>query len=190
MVDVMTKSAGQSNTDDLVSLAHTDAEALGRLYDLYYERIFRFCVHRLFYKETAQDVTSAIFLQVARQIAGFKGQTQADFRNWLYAIAANHANSYIRKTLRQKQLLAKAADSLKKTAADCPDEPDWPMLYAAISRLKPKHQTIVTLRFFENMEFEEIGKIINAKGSSVRVMLHRILKKLRRHLQAVLDGEK
>jgi hypothetical protein len=79
MINVMAKSAGQSNTDDLVSLAHTDAEAFGRLYDLYYERIFRFCVHRLFYKETAEDVTSAIFLQVAQQIAGFKGQTQADF---------------------------------------------------------------------------------------------------------------
>jgi RNA polymerase sigma-70 factor, ECF subfamily len=189
MVDVMAKSAGKSNTDDLVSLAHTDAEALGRLYDLYYERILRFCVYRLFYKETAEDVTSAIFLQVARQIAGFKGQTQADFRNWLYAIAANHANSYIRKTLRQKQLLCETADSLKKTSADCPDESDWPMLYAAISRLKPKHQTIVTLRFFENMEFEEIGKIINASGASVRVMLHRIFKKLRRHLQTVLDGD-
>ena len=141
-------------------------------------------------QRNSTDVTSAIFLQVARQIAVFKGQTQADFRNWLYAIAANHANSYIRKTLRQKQLLCEAADSLKKTAADCPDEPDWPMLYDAISRLKPKYQTIVTLRFFENMEFEEIGKIINAKGNTVRVMLHRILEKLRRHLQAVLDREK
>jgi len=64
------------------------------------------------------------------------------------------------------------------------------MLYQAILKLKPKHQTIITLRFFENLEFEQIGKIINAREATVRVMLHRILKKLRNHLRAIVDGEK
>ena len=40
----------QTDMDDLVQRAARDAEALGRLYDLYYERIFKFCVHRLFAK--------------------------------------------------------------------------------------------------------------------------------------------
>jgi len=191
MIGAMAKIARQTETDDLVLRARTEAEALGRLYELYYERIFRFCVHRLFCKEAAEDVTSVVFLTVARNIASFKGRTEADFCNWLYAIATNKTNSYIRKTSRRKQLFARAAASMA-VATDNPDDstwPDWPRLYSAILKLKPKHQTIVTLRFFENMEFEQIAKIVNARPATVRVTLHRILKKLRKHLQSVKEGQ-
>jgi len=190
MVGAMAKIVKRTDIDDFVLRARTEADALGQLYELYYERIFRFCVHRLFIKEVAEDVTSTVFLEVARRIRSFGGRTEQDFRNWLYAIAANQANAYIRKTSRRKQLLAKAAAPavlLRKNEAA--GELDWPMLYAAILKLKPEHQTIITLRFFENLEFEQIAKILNAREATVRVTLHRILTKLRNHLQTVLDGE-
>jgi len=185
MVGAMAKIVEHTENDGLVLSARTDADALGQLYDLYYERIFRFCVHRLFNKETAEDVTSSVFLTVARSIRNFKGQNEIDFRNWLYAIAVNQTNAYTRKTSRRKKLLAEAADSITSSGTNNPAgsaELDWPTLYAAILKLKPEHQTIVTLRFFENMEFDQIGRIINARPATVRVTLHRILKKLRRLL--------
>jgi RNA polymerase sigma-70 factor (ECF subfamily) len=182
MVGIMAEINNRTGSDDLVLRARTDADALGRLYELYYERIFKFCVHRLFNKEIAQDITSEIFLQVARQIKTFSGRTQADFQNWLYAIAANHANAYIRKSSRRKQLLSEATASLCAETADCPDKLDWPQLYSAILKLKPKDQTIIILRFFENMNYEQIAKIINVGPAAVRVTMHRILKKLKNHL--------
>jgi len=190
MVGAMAKLVGRTEDDDLVLRARTQADALGRLYELYYERIFRFCVHRLFNKEIAEDVTSAVFLQVARGIRSFKGRSEQDFSNWLYAIAANQANDYIRKTSRRKKLLAEAAQSMKayKNAEDT-TEPDWPILYAAILELKPKHQTIVTLRFFENLQYEQIEQILNVKEATLRVTLHRILNQLRNQLRIVFDGE-
>jgi RNA polymerase sigma-70 factor (ECF subfamily) len=177
--------------DDLVRVAHTDSDAFSRLYESHYERVFQFCVYRLFNKEIAEDVTSTVFLQVARGIRSFKGQSERDFRNWLYAIAANQANAYIRKTSRRKKLLENAAESMKASAAnsDKSSEPDWPMLYAAILKLKPQHQTIVTLRFFENLQYEQISQILNVKETTLRVTLHRILNQLRNHLQSVFDGE-
>ena len=193
MVGAMAKIDRRIDIDDLVIRARTDADALGQLYELYYERIFRFCVHRLFSKETAEDVTSTVFLEVARRIHNFTGRTEEDFRNRLYAIAANHANAYIRKTSRRKQLLENAAMSMIASGADCASHSlklDWPMLYAAILKLRAEHQTIVTLRFFEELSFEQIGKIINARPATVRVTLHRILKKLRGHLQTLVDGDK
>jgi RNA polymerase sigma-70 factor (ECF subfamily) len=192
MVGVMAKIATRKNNDDLVQRARTDAEALGRLYDLYYEQVFRFCLCRLFSREAAEDITSIVFLTVARGIAGFKGRTRSDFRNWLYRIAANQANSYIRKTSRRKRLFEEAARMMRIRSinrADNSVELDWPILYAAILKLKPKHQTIITLRFFENLEFEQIAKIVKARPSTVRVALHRILRKLRDHLQSIMDGE-
>ena len=191
MVGVMAKFIERTE-DDLVIRARTQAEALGRLYEQYYERIFRFCVYRLFCKEIAEDVTSAVFLEVARRIRSFKGRTEQDFRNWLYAIAANQANAYIRKTSRRKRLLAEAAGSMIACTTDCTDkssELDWPRLYTAILKLKPQHQTIITLRFFENLQCEQIAQILNVKEATLRVTLHRILNQLRNHLKSVFDGE-
>jgi RNA polymerase sigma-70 factor (ECF subfamily) len=185
MIGAMAKIIEQTNNDDLVVKARTDADALGQLYDLYYEQIFRFCVHRLFDKETAEDVTSTVFLEVARRIRTFAGRSEQDFRNWLYAIAVNQTNAYVRKTSRRRKLLKEVTASLGVSDTDSTDhlaKPDWLMIYQAILKLKPKHQTIVTLRFFENMEFDQIGRIINAKPATVRVTLHRILRKLRRLL--------
>ncbi|MEJ2703398.1 MAG: sigma-70 family RNA polymerase sigma factor [Sedimentisphaerales bacterium] len=186
----MAELVEQIEEDDLVLRARTQAEALGRLYELYYDRIFRFCVFRLFDKEIAEDVASTIFLEVARKIRGFEGRTERDFANWLYAIAANQANATIRKTSRRKKLLAQAAGAMRTAnGTDDSPEPDWPSLYAAILRLKPKHQSLVTLRFFENLPHEQIAQILNVRQATVRVTLHRILGKLRKHLQIVTDGE-
>ena len=193
MVGAMAKQVNRlEENDDWVRAARTDAEALGRLYDLYYERIFRFCVYRLFNKEIAEDVTSTVFLEVARKIRGFKGQTEQDFRNWLYAIAANQANATIRKSSRRKKLLKDAADSITASATENTNpsyKPDWPSLYMAILKLKPQHQTIVTLRFFENFSYEQISQTLNVKEATLRVTLHRILNQLRNHLTSVFDGE-
>jgi RNA polymerase sigma-70 factor (ECF subfamily) len=192
MVGAMAKSVKQTDADDIVLRARTEAEALGQLYELYYERIFRFCVHRLFSKETAEDVMSTIFLEVASRIRSFEGRTEQDFRYWLYAIAGNQANAYIRKTSRRKRLLAKAAGSMAAATIESSgnaSKPDWPRLYTAILRLKLEHQTIITLRFFENLEFEQIAKVLDAKPATLRVTLHRILGKLRKHLETVFEGE-
>jgi RNA polymerase sigma-70 factor (ECF subfamily) len=190
MVGAMAKVAERTEDDGLVLRARTEADALGRLYELYYERVFRFCVHRLFNKEIAEDVTSAVFLEVARGIHRFAGRTEQDFASWVYAIAANQANAYIRKTSRRKTLFAEAAGSMKACqSTDNAPEPDWPGLYTAILKLKPQHQTIVTLRFFENLSYEHIAKIMNTKEATLRVTLHRILGKLRNHLQNAFDPE-
>lgn len=190
MVSVMANTVRQTEDDALVQRARTDADALARLYEMYYEPIFRFCVHRLFYKEIAEDVTSTVFLEVARRIGDFRGRKQQDFRNWLYTIAVNQANAYIRKSSRRRKLLAKAAQSLAASTdtTDASAEMDWPTLYAAILKLKPQHQTIVTLRFFENLRFEQIARILDITQTTARVTLHRILNKLRKHLQNSLGG--
>ncbi len=190
MVGAMAKVVEAREDDDLVVRARTQADALGRLYEMYYEPIFRFCVHRLFIREIAEDVTSTVFLEVARRIRGFEGTTKQDFRNWLYVIAANQANAYIRKTSRRRKLLAEVAKSMKAIeSTEKAPEPDWPRLYAAILKLKPQHQTIVTLRFIEDMPYKQIAQILNIKEATLRVTLHRILSKLREHLLTVFDGE-
>jgi len=193
MVAIMAKPVEQTGYDDLVELAKTQAAAMGRLYELYYERIFRFCVHRLFNRATAEDVTSTVFLTVAKMMRGFKGRTEQDFRAWIYTIAANQANAYIRKTSRRKRLMENVVAHRRASEQDASEGEwsslDWPTLYAAIGQLKPEHQTILTLRFFENMDYDEIGRVVEARPAMVRVTLHRVLHRLQDELRGDLGGE-
>jgi RNA polymerase sigma-70 factor (ECF subfamily) len=191
MVAIMAKPVEQTGYDDLVVLAKSQAAALGRLYELYYDRIFRFCVHRLFNRATAEDVTSTVFLTVARMMRGFKGQTEQDFRAWIYTIAANQANAYIRKTSRRKRLMGTITAHWHEDEQDSGEwsNLDWPTLYAAIQQLKPEQQTILTLRFFENMDYDEIGRVVETRPATVRVTLHRVLRRLQEELRGDLGGE-
>ena len=191
MVAIMAKPVEQTSYDDLVELAKTQAAALGRLYELYYDRIFRFCVHRLFNRATAEDVTSTVFLTVARMMRDFKGRTEQDFRAWVYTIAANQANAYIRKTSRRRRLMGTITAHWREDDQDSSEwsSLDWPTLYAAIQRLKPEHQTILTLRFFENLDYDEIGRVVEARPATVRVILHRVLRRLQEELRGDLGGE-
>ena len=192
MISSKPKIEGSKDIEELLFLAHTEPDALGELYAVYYDRIFRFCLHRLFNTEVAEDVTSQVFIAVAQKIRNFRGQTDSEFRNWIYTIAANKANTYIRKASRRKKLIHEAARSMKHENADTGESKaniTWPMIYSVLSKLNPQHQTIVTLRYFENMDFDQIAEIINLKPGAVRVKLHRILKKLKCHLRTMADGQ-
>jgi RNA polymerase sigma-70 factor (ECF subfamily) len=177
-----------TNDDDLVVRARTDRVAFGRLYDLYYPRIFRHCLRRLFLRAVAEDVTADVFLRVARQIRKFTGASRDDFVRWVHAIATNEINAYLRQTQRRVRLLDEAARRKAIRVVDqsvCPTSLaalDWPRVYEALLTLKPRDQAIVTLRFFESVSHEQIAAILEMRPGAVRTALTRSLGQLRREL--------
>lgn len=164
------------------------SEVLETLYDGYYDRIYAFCVHRLFCRTAAEDVTSAIFLAAAAGIGSVSGDGSDAHVRWLYGIATNHCNAYIRKHLRQRKLFEKFQTEYQSPENAAGAGPDWTAVYGAIAQLKPIEQTIITLRFFENMEYDHIAAVINKRQTTVRVILHRGLKKLQKLLNAADCG--
>ena len=58
------------------------------------------------------------------------------------------------------------------------------LLKKAVLSLKPKYQTVIALRFFENMKLIKIAEILGQKPATVRSQLNRGLEKLRKKLKA------
>lgn len=52
-------------------------------------------------------------------------------------------------------------------------------LKEALAKLKPGHQDVVTLRFYEGLNSEQIGEILEMKPATVRSQLARALKKIK-----------
>jgi RNA polymerase sigma-70 factor, ECF subfamily len=183
--DAMTADVGSG--DELVLRARTDRDALGQLYDRHYPGVLRYCIHRLFERGAAEDVTSTVFLEVARQVRSFTGKTEQDFANWLYAIATNQTNAHIRTVLRHRELLGQAARKQQIRLCVNRDQQvelrlGWSRLYEAIAALRPREQAIITLRSFEDLPYERIATVVGVSVATARVVYHRALKKLRASL--------
>ena len=150
-----------------------------RLYRRHYDVIFRYCAHRLFDRAAAEDVTSEVFLKMVENFHRFRG-TEAQFRNWLYRIATNAVNHHFRRMNRRNRLLRAACEQTNNQASDCEELPDkLALLKEAMLSLKPRYQTIITLRFFENLKLTEIAEVLGSSPGTVRSQLARALAKLR-----------
>ncbi|UCC21526.1 MAG: sigma-70 family RNA polymerase sigma factor [Planctomycetota bacterium] len=186
-----------SNDGRLIAEARSDPEAFARLYRRHYDVVFRYCVHRLFERHTAEDVTSLVFLKVVENLHSFKG-TERQFRNWLYKIATNAVNDHLRKNARWAGLLKVAGEQADTRVADCEStavlsDKKLAILREAMLDLRPRYQTIITLRFFENLKLTEIAEVLGSSDGTIRSQLARALAKLRNKMgtfqQEVLEND-
>ena len=178
----MDNDSKTADDSQLIAEARSDRAAFVQLYRRHYDAVFRYCVHRLFERQIAEDVTSDVFLRVVENIHRFKGNEQ-QFRNWLYRIATNAVNNYLRKTARRNRLLKVACEQANSQVADCGESSDkLALLREAVFALKPRYQTIITLRFFENLKLTEIAEVLASSPGTIRSQLARALVKLRKVL--------
>lgn len=170
----------------MISQARSNPAAFAQLYRRHYDAVFRYCVHRLFERQTAEDITSDVFLKVVENFGRFEGAEQ-DFHNWLYTIATNAINGHLRKTGYQNKLLKLFHKQVDNRTVDCQSVADRPdnklaLLKKAVFELKPRDQTIITLRFFENLKLTEIAEVLDSSPGTVRSQLKRALDKLRKKI--------
>src|SRR5579872_5748020 len=75
-------------------------EAFGSIYNLYFEKIYRFIYYRVSHKEVAEDLAEDVFLKAFSKISSIKNDDS--FEGWLYQIARNKVIDYYRD---KKQLV-------------------------------------------------------------------------------------
>jgi RNA polymerase sigma-70 factor (ECF subfamily) len=168
-----------NDDSELVTQARSNRTAFVQLYRRYYDAIFRYCVHRLFDRTAAEDVTSEVFLKMVEKFHRFRG-ADTQFRNWLFRIATNAVNQHLRRVNCRNRLLRAAREQTNNVAADCEGSSEkLALLKEVILSLKPRYQTIITLRFYENMKLIEIAEILGSSPGTVRSQLTRALAKLR-----------
>ena len=94
----------------------------------------------------------------------FKGETDTDFLKPDFEIMSPDAGP-------QQQLEADFEQTrLRKT----------------ILQLQDEHQQVITMRFIDELSYEEIASALNKTEGAIRVIQHRALKKMRE----ILEGEK
>lgn len=99
----------------------------------------------------------------------------AYLKTWFYRILLNECMNYFRKN----KGLVSFDEALDDRPAPCRDPGERLDLYDAIDRLSPREQTVIRLRFFEDLKLEEIARATGANLNTVKSRLYKALKKLR-----------
>lgn len=174
------QQAGEARTDDYIAaLASLNAAAWQRLFDENFPKIYRFAYARTGDANVAEEVAAETFLAAARGIGRFRF-TGAPISAWLYRIARNLTVDQLedrgkRRAVSLDGLEAEAAG----WAAGVEDAADISRCLALLTR---EQQEVITLRFFSDCSLQETAGALGKSVGSVKLLQHRALKSLRKHL--------
>jgi len=153
------------------------------VYDEFFGRIFRYCRFRLYSRELAEDVTSAVFLGMVKHTAKLRGRTREEVLRWLYRAAGNQIASAIRSSRRREKILSEATRE-RQEAQEGEGLADWGALNKALFSLKKRDQEVVVLRYFEDLDAMQIAQIVGTSHTNVRSILALACGKLREQLES------
>lgn len=161
-------------------------KTLEDLYSLYYEEIFRYLLQRTRQKELAQDLAQDTFLKAFNGLASFKGKSS--IKTWLYTIAHHtFINWYRRETKFSRHSLEEIFSLEQKTYKNPEDEfarkIEQVRLLSAIYSLKEDFQTVLILREYQGLSYDEIAEVTGWTLAKVKTNLHRAKLELRKYIR-------
>lgn len=169
----------------LVERAKYSAEAFGELYDCYFKMIFGYVLRRSADIDIAKDITSAVFLKAMKNIKKFKWHG-VPFSHWLYRIANNEIIDYHKKRKREinvemESFLAVDNNDYETVIGrnEVRKYDEYLDLHSAISKLPPKYQEVIALRYFEDLNIDAIAEILQKPEGTVKSLIHRGVNQLR-----------
>lgn len=124
-------------------------------------------------RDAALDVVQEAIVKALSKVDTVR--EPAYLKTWFYRILINEAMNHFR---RNRNLV-----SLEEVMADRAAEPRDPGerldLYDAIDRLSFPEQTVIKLRYFEDMKLEEIAQATGANLNTVKSRLYKAIRKLK-----------
>jgi len=152
-------------------------------------------------KGGASDLVQETFLEAQRDFAGFRGNTDAEWRGWLRQMLVHNLANFTRRyraTGRRdfareidlvgndstRQPAGQLAAGTPSPSAEAVAHERAAAVHAALQRLPEDYCRVVTLRYQEGRSFEEIAAIMQRSENAVRKLWFRAVERL----ELELDG--
>lgn len=168
--------------DRLRQLRCGDTDAFQTLFETYKGLVYKTAYLMVQDTDRADDVLQDVFVKVFTSIAKYD-PAKAALSTWIYRITVNHCLNLRRGRAYRTAPLDEATLAPSRAATPGPDEllPDDDLL-AAIGRLSPKPRAAVILRFYLDLSYDEIGRVLDVPLGTVKSRLSAALQALRREL--------
>lgn len=160
-----------------------DEKAFARLLSRYKDTIYFMLLKMLNNRSDAEDLTLEAFGKAFKNLHQYS-PTYA-FSTWLFKIASNNCIDFLRKrkgliiSLENDSEQGEVSETLRLKSKDLNPEERMIrkqkaiLLHKVVRRLKPHYQTLVELRYFNELSYEEIAKELNLPLGTVKAQLFR-----------------
>ena len=167
----------------LIGDEKTKERGLSLLIDKYKERIYWHIRRLVVSHEDAQDVMQETFFNACRYVDRFESESR--LYTWLYRIATNECIRMFRKN----KIIFTPYDSIKgdlinKLYYETADESEKILLkfQEAILHLPKKQRLVFNLRYYDEMSYEDISKVLNISTSSSKTNYHYASEKVKNYM--------
>ena len=168
-----------------------DQEAFARLYDEYFDKIYRYVALKIGDKTEAEDMTQQVFLKALQSISSFKWKG-VPFSAWLYRIAHNQVVDYLRKKKRRPATLLDeslvSGDSENTPQSMVERNIDTEQLLAATQHLTDAQREVISLRFTSELSTAQVAEIMGKSQGAIKALQHSAIVALRKALMVENNG--
>jgi RNA polymerase sigma factor (sigma-70 family) len=146
----------------------------------YQEKLYWHIRRMVVEHEDANDVLQNVFIRVWNGLENFREDSQ--LYTWLYRIATNECLSYLEQQKRKSALSFDEMESglSNKIVADKyfdPNKLEW-KLQLAIQQLPEKQRVVFTLRYYDEMPYEEMSRVLDTSEGALNASYHHAVKKI------------
>lgn len=166
---------------ELVESARSlDSSAWAQIFDDNYRAIYNLARLRLGDQEAAEDVASQVFTEALAGIRRYHYRG-VPLRAWLFRIARNLVADALRQ--RSRSTLATATLAADPVSADsAPAVQLRRDLEQGMRHLTPDQQSVLVLRFFLDLDVEEVAQALGKRPGAIRSLQFRALQQMRTEL--------
>lgn len=129
--------------------------------------------------EDANDVLQNVFIKAWTNLDDF--QNKSKFSTWLYRIAINEALDFVRKqkdvsSLSSEEGMGVASRLMADEYFD--GDETQAQLQEAISKLPEVQRTVFNLRYYDEMKYSEMSKVLGTSEGALKASYHLAVKKI------------
>lgn len=166
--------------DELVQKAlGGDELAFGKIYDLFFDKVYRFIFYRVNHREEAEDLTAETFIRVWNKISEIN--EVRSFNGWVYQIARNLVVDHYRS--RKFTLDISDLENVIEYDDNLLDKANLHFqqksFLAALEKLSADQQIVIKLKFIDDLDNQEIAQILQKTEGAIRVIQHRAILELK-----------
>jgi RNA polymerase sigma-70 factor (ECF subfamily) len=146
----------------------------------YQERLYWHIRRMVVEHEDANDVLQNMFVKVWNGLANFREDSQ--LYTWLYRIATNESLTFLEQQKRRSSVSIDEEDTglsnkVKASEGFDANKLEW-KLQLAIQKLPGKQRIVFNLRYYDELPYEQMSKILETCEGALKASYHHAAKKI------------
>ncbi|HTL08285.1 MAG TPA: sigma-70 family RNA polymerase sigma factor [Chitinophagaceae bacterium] len=158
----------------------TKEKAFTAIIKKYQEKLYWHIRRMVIEHEDANDVLQNVFIRVWNGLENFREDSQ--LYTWLYRIATNECLSFLEQKKRKSTVSlgdveTGLSNTIKADKGFDANKLEW-KLQLAMQQLPEKQRIVFNLRYYDEMPYEEMSKVLETSEGALKASYHHAVKKI------------